>query len=389
MNPDQFDDLVIWHLRDTAPREAPARVLDAALDRMADTPQRGAGWGLGRFGGMLAAAAVLLLAVVVGMQVGGLISPVGHDPSPTPTGVPSESDQPSPTVAPSDTPSQTDAPSDTPTESPAAGDGLLLRVVTLGGPTDPASLLPGATVTEDGTVIWRPVGTTDFEGYLTRRLTADGLAQLRDIAFSDGYLDTDATYELEPLPGAEPPGRGGFAHTFTIGEGADRVVVTSVGWFGDVEEETYYQPSPERRALDELARALRDPESLLGEDAWEGPPTAYEADEYLLVLTPYRDTPPYGNPDIAQVPLSLDGSLEDFGAAYGEIQPLARCGLRSQDEAAAIVEALTDLGVGETNSVGMDRATVASLDWADGNGVVDLWLLPRMPGEYPGCDARP
>jgi hypothetical protein len=385
MNRDRFDDLVTLHLRTTAPREAPARVLDATLDRIARTPQGRAGWRLGRLGGVLAAAAVLILAVVVGMQVGDMIGPVGDDPSVSPTVPPTQSVRPSATVAPSATPSPSMA-----TEPPEAGDELLLRVVTLGGgPTDPVSTLPGTTVTADGTVIWRPVSTFEFAGYRTRRLTAEGLAELRAMAFRDGLLDADATHDLEPLPGAEPPGRGVAAHTFTVGEGADQVVVTSVAWLGDEEEAAYYQPDPERRALDELAGQLRDPESLLGEDVWEGPATAYEAEEYLLVLTPYRDAPPYGNPDIAQVPLPMDGSPEEFGVAYGAIQPMARCGPVGRDEGAAIVEALTTLGVSETNSVGLDRATVASLDWADGDGTVDLWLLPRMPGEYPDCDALP
>jgi hypothetical protein len=153
----------------------------------------------------------------------------------------------------------------------------------------------------------------------------------------------------------------------------------------------YYEPDPERRALDELASQLRDPESLLGEDAWDGPATTYEADEYLLVLTAYRDVPPYGNPDISQVTLPTDEAPDEFGDAYGAgvEPPNARCDVLSRDEAAAIVDALTTLGVSEENSVGMDRATGASLDWAEGGGVVDLYLLPRMPGEYPGCDAQP
>jgi hypothetical protein len=386
MNRDQLDDLVAGHLRATAPHAAPARVLDATLDRIADTPQRGSGWRLGRAGGLLAAAAVVALAVFAGTQLAGLVDgPVGTDPSISPSAAASGSVAPSPSAAPSATP-----PPPVATEPAVSGDALLLRVVSLGGPTDPASMLPGTVVTEDGTVIWRPVSTTFFAGYLTRRLTDDGLAELRSIVFGDGLLDADATHQLQPLPDAEPPGRGGFEHTFTVGEGADEVVVTSVGWLGDEEEAAYYEPSPERRALDQLANALRDPESLLGEDAWGGPAVAYEADEYLLVLTAYRDVPPYGNPDVSQVPLPLDGSLEEFGEAYGNVQPpTARCGVVSRDEAGAIVEALTTLGVAEENSVGMDRATAASLDWADGNGTVDLWLLPRMPGDYPDCDASP
>lgn len=382
---DQFDDLVAGHLRATAPREAPARVLDATLDRIASTPQGGAGWRLGRIGGLLAAAAVVVLAVVAGTQLGGLLDgPIGSDPSASPS-APMDSAPASPSAEPTATP-----PPPVATEPATSGDALLLRVVTLGGPTDPASMLPGITVTADGTVIWRPVSTTFFEGYLTRRLTTDGLAELRELAFGDGLLDADATHELEPLPGAEPPGRGGFAHTFTVGEGADRVVVTSVGWLGDEEEAAYYEPSPERRALDELANGLRDPEALLSEDAWEGPAATYEAEDYLLVLTAYRDVPPFGNPDVSQVPLPIDGAPDEFGEAYGDVQsPPARCAVIGRDDAAAVVEALTTLGVADENSVGMDRATAASLDWADGNGTVDLWLLPRMPGEYPDCDASP
>lgn len=390
MSRDQFDDLVTGHLRATAPREAPAGVLDAALDRIARTPQRGAGWHAGRVGGLLVAAAAVVLAVIVGTQFAGLVDgPVGTDPSASPSATPTETQQPSSTEAPRATPSPSPSPSPV-TEPPGAGGELLLRVVTLGGPIDAASMLPAATLTADGTLIWRPVSTTAFAGYLERRLTADGLAELREIIFGDGLLDADATHELEPLPDVEPPGRGGFEHTFTVGEGTDQVVVTSVGWLGDEEEATYYEPDPDRRALDQLAQQLRDPESLLDEDAWEGPATTYEADEYLLVLAADRAVPPYGNPDVSEVPLPFDGSLETFGVSYSDgVQPAARCGVVSRDEAAAIVQALSELGVGDDNSVGMDRATVASLDWADGNGTVDLSLLPRMPGEYPDCDARP
>src|SRR5690606_8973293 len=247
MSRDQFDDLVTGHLRATAPRGAPPRVLEATLDRITSTPQRGAGWRMGRVGGLLAAAAVIVLAVVAGTQLGGLINgPVGNDPTASPSVAPSVA--PSASVAPS--PSASAAPSSTPppvaSEPATAGDELVLRVVTLGGPTDPASMLPGFTLTADGTAIWRPVSTTFFAGYLSRELTPEGLAELREIMFGDGLLDADATHELEPLPDAEPPGRGGFAHTFTVGEGSDRVVVTSVGWLGDEEEAQYYEPAPER-----------------------------------------------------------------------------------------------------------------------------------------------
>lgn len=402
MSPDQFDSLVARHLEEAAPRETPSRVLDGALDRIAHTPQRGSGWHLGRVGGLLAAAAVILLAVVVGTQFAGVVNrPVGADPSPSaaPSAIPAASASPSASVGPTVTASPSAAPSSAaPSPSPAASepavadDGLLVRVVTSGGgPTDPASLLPTATVMADGTVIWRPFDPmTDFTGFVTRKLTPAGLEELRQHIFADGLLDADAAYELEPLPGAQPPGRGVAVHVFTVGGAADEVVVTSVGWLGDEEEATYYQPAPEREALDALAQRMRDPESLVGESAWEAPASAYRAPDYQLVLYPARDVPPYGNPDIAEVPIGFAGPVDEFGAQAGDPRPpLARCGVVSQEEAAEIVEALTALGVAETNSVAMDRATFASLDWAEGSGIVDLYLLPRMPDGYPECEDQP
>ena len=63
-----------------------------------------------------------------------------------------------------------------------------------------------------------------------------------------------------------------------------------------------------------------------------------------------------------------------------------RCGAISRDEAAQVIDALAGLGFEQT---GLDRATTGSLDWADGNGAVDLFLLPRMPDAYPECGDQP
>ena len=398
MSPDQFDDLVTRHLERTAPREAPARVLGRALDRIAETPQRGSGWHIGRAGGLLAAAAVILLAVVAGTQLAGLINrPVGADPSPSPSVLQSPSVAPVTSTSPSAEPAPA-SPSASPSAAvateppPVAADGLLLRVVSGGGgPIDPASLLPHTTLMADGTLIWRPFDEmSDFNGFVTRKLTPDGLEEMRQHVFAGGLLDADATHELEPLPDAVPPGRGVGAHIFTVGEDADRVVVRSVDWLGDEEEATYYQPAPERQALDALARELRDPESLVSDGAWEGPAAPYEAEDYLLVLSPYRDTTPYGNPDIAEVPIGFDGPVDEFGVEAGDPRPLlTRCGIVDRARATDVVEALTALGVSDGNSVGLDRASFASLDWAAGSGVVDLFLLPRMPDGYPECEDQP
>ena len=400
MNPqDRFDDLLTQRLRTDAPAEAPSHLLGRTMERIDATPQGGRGWLTGPAGKLLAAAAVVILAVLVGTQLGGLVDrPVGDDPSLSPSVLPSDSSQPTATVAPSTSaaPSASTAPSASPatpepTESPVAVDDLLLRVVSGGGgPIDPASLLPWATLMADGTMIWQPESRTAINGFMTRRLTPSGVAELREHIFGGDLLDASATHELEPQPGVEPPGRGVSLHTFTVGNGADQVVVTSVQWLGEEEESTYYQPDADREQLDALARQLRDPESLVAADAWADAAAPYEAADYQLVLTAYRDVPPYGNPDASAVPFPFEGPLDEFGAESGDPRPPpTRCGVISRAEAAQIVDAVTAMGSAITNSVGLDRPTLVSLDWAAGNGTVDVYLLPRMPDGFPECEDQP
>jgi len=378
MTRDQFDDLVTRHLEHTAPREAPGRVLDRALDRIAQTPQRKSGWHLGRAANLLAAAAVLVIAIVAGTQLAGTINrPVATSQTP----LPSATGTPAPSSAP---PSATVAPS--PSPSDAEVNELLLRIVAGGGgPSSPVDHVPWVSIMDDGTVVWSPAPTLpEAETLLVRRLTPDGLADLTAIIFDSGLLSESATHQLERRPGApEPPGRGVLVYQFTSGIGDDLETITSVQWLGDEEEETYYQSSPQRRALDELARALRDPESLVDADAWEGPAEPYVAADYLLVLMPRRDSPPYGNPDVADLPLAYDGPIEEFGVdAASPGESITRCGVVTREEAAGIV-AVFDAG--DFGEVGMDRATTGGLDWVDGNGTVDVFLIPRMQDGHPDC----
>jgi len=382
---DRFDDLLGERLRSDAPREAPGRVLDATMSRIADTPQRGGGWLARPAGRLLAAAAVLLLAVVAGTQLAGLVGrPVGDDPSPSPSVAPSASPAASPSAS-ATVPSA--SASAEPSASAVADDALMLRVVFGGGgPTYPSDSVPWLTLMGDGTLIWQPVPPGAESASLVRRtLTEQGLADLREHIFGAGLLDASATHELEPLPGANPPGRGVGVYMFTADDGDDQVVVRSLQWLGDEEEATYYQPAPEREELDALAQRLRDPESLLGADAWTGPAEPYEGTEYQLLLTPYRDVPPYDTADASEIPWPFDGPLDEFGEVSGSQPPVTRCGGLSRDEAAAIIDALAALGY---EQIGLDLATVGSLDWAEGNGRVDLTILPLMPDGYPPCDAE-
>jgi hypothetical protein len=157
-----------------------------------------------------------------------------------------------------------------------------------------------------------------------------------------------------------------------------------VEWLGDEEEATYYEPSPEREALDALARALRDPESMLGDDAWAAPAEPFVGADYQLVLIPYRDAPPYGNPDIADMGLAYDGPIDEFGEAAGaQGEVVTRCGVITRAEAASIVEVLAAADFG---AVGLSMQTSGGIDWAEGNGTIDLFMLPRMPDGFPECE---
>ncbi len=108
---DRFDDLLTERLRADAPREAPSRLLDATMSRIADTPQRGRRRLGGPAGRLFATAAVLLLAVLAGTQLAGLIGrPAGTGPSPSASVVPSASATPS-----SPTPAASSSPATAPT----------------------------------------------------------------------------------------------------------------------------------------------------------------------------------------------------------------------------------------------------------------------------------
>jgi len=328
-----------------------------------------------------AVAVVLVAAVAAVTQLAG--RPAGGDPSPdaSATTAPSAS-VPGSSVGDSAAPSATAAPS----EAADAGE-LVLRLKFLGGTYFGPDVMPEFTLTADGTVVWLPnPASGELPGLLTRQLTADGLAEIRGRIFAGGLLDETATHELERRPDAgEPPGHGVGIYTFTADDGeGEAVVVTSVQWLGEEEESTYYQPAPEREALDALAQQLRDPESLVSDDAWVDTAAAYEATDYQLVLRLMPNFPPYDTTDASEIPWPVDGPLNEFGEQSGQVTE-ARCGTITAEEAGPIVEAIEASG----SPAGMAMVTTASLDWAESNGVVDVFLIPRMPDGYAECTDLP
>ncbi|MEP6680709.1 MAG: hypothetical protein ABJB65_04450, partial [Chloroflexota bacterium] len=131
---DRFDELLTERLRADAPREAPDRLLDATMSRIAETPQRGRRR-LGRPAvTLLAVAAVLLLAVLAGAQLAGVIErQIGTGPSPSAPVVPSGSTEPSPSAAPTPTPLA--SPTATPTARPATSSSATFNVLPAQQPT--------------------------------------------------------------------------------------------------------------------------------------------------------------------------------------------------------------------------------------------------------------
>lgn len=376
---DEFDDLVAARLRDTAPREAPAHLMDSLLARVSSTPQRrrGAlGWLNSPVARLAVAAAVLAAAVVAGIQFGGLLDrPIGADGSPSP----SASIQPSP--EPSDSAATTPQPSGDASATPVAGDPseLVLRLDTICDVSPPQSI-PRISVMGDGTVIWYSLADEAAQ-IMTRRLTPDGLAELTDYLFSGGLFSASAEYEPVQRPGTpEPPGHGACLHTYTADDGA--IVVRSTSWFGEPEESTYYEPAPERQALDQLASELLDPESLVADDAWSGAAAAYEGTEYQLLLHAVRDNfiPSTGSPDASEVPWPFEVPLDQFGQAGSD--ETYRCGNISREAALAIVDAVANPDA-EHPVVG--PPFYASIEWAEGNGWAEVNMVPLMPDGYPEC----
>ena len=385
---DGFDELIAARLRAAAPQEAPTHLMDTLSDRLADTPQRGSpafAWMVTTPVRMAMAAVMLLLAVVAGLGVAVVLDrQTGADPSLVTSPSAEPSAEPSATAPAESASAQASSEASAtpePSASPVAGDPeeLVLRLVTVCD-TGATQEIPRMQLMADGTVIWYSLAEEPAQ-ITTRVLTADGLTEMREVIFSSGYLDESATYEPERKAGTpEPPGHGACVHSWTAEDGA--VVVRSTSWFGQEEESTYYEPAPERQGLDRLASALASPESLVAEDAWTGPESAYEGTEYQLLLHAVRDSdvPSTGSPDASEVPWPFDGPLDEFGEpGFNETY---RCGNISRDEAMAIVDALIQP---DAEHPILTAPYYFSLEWAEGNGWAEVNMVPLMPDGFPPC----
>jgi hypothetical protein len=251
---DDFDQTLAAWLRREAPPQAPDRVLDAALERVAAQSQQ-RGWLQSLMRGnqvttlirVAAVAAVVAFAAFIGYQLSNLPPDVGASPSPSVEANPSQTGLPSASASPS--------------TDPAAG-GLVLRLWSGGE----AGRVHSVTVLEDGHII-----TTSDEGAtpLERRLTASGVQLLRDELDATGLTFlASADYMPVAKPGTEEPGMGGAGPALEVGLPDGGTAVISWVFFNDIDHRYDLEPQPEAEALEALYARLTTFDEWLPANAW-------------------------------------------------------------------------------------------------------------------------
>jgi hypothetical protein len=225
--------------------------------------------------------------------------------------------------------------------------------------------------------------------WTTQSLTAAGLDQIAQEVLAAPLLQVSADYPSQPIQSGDPTQIPiGIIHslwTFTVGEGADAVVVTSAGWLGDEFEAQYFAPSPERKELDRLANLLVTIPDWVTSDGWTTASwTPFEAASYLLWVTVWPAPIPDGLPSVVGATWPFDGPIEEFGElVVTDLEHLStgRCGYLDPAQATDIAGTLSNAGV-DPNDTRPDVVT-------DG-GWVGLYLTPRTLDGFPTCaDAAP
>lgn len=364
---ESFDRTLETWLRRQAPREAPDRVLDAALERVQVEPQR-RGWLERVFGGTTmtnmirtaAAAVVIAIAGVVGLQLVNPPDDIGPSPIPSPSAAPSESTAPSPTAS----------------GEPSAA-ALVVQLLG-GGEAGPVHLV---TVLDDGRLI-----TSDPNGVaapMERRLTPAGIQLVRDEMAATGLTDTSANYGPVANPGVEPPGFGGAGPRLEVGQpGGDPVVIN---WylFADTEQD-FFQPQPEAETLEALLVRLTTMEAWLPTAAWtDANAVPHVPDGYRMTIS----SSPWGlsvddlPADVATVAWPLDVDMANFGELLNPAPDEIRCGLVDGQEGTAVIESLQ--AAGATPQVGTYLSF--GLGARGPNRHVTITLAPILPFDESSC----
>lgn len=234
----------------------------------------------------------------------------------------------------------------------------------------PPLVPPLLTVTTDREVVM--ASQPSDGGWRTGRLTPAAFGDLMALLDHPALAESARYVPVRRPEAGEPPGHGLCVFEFTFGPPEDRVQVTSVSWFGDEEEAMFYEPSPERKALDELAQRLQEP-GLLTDAAWESPPGTYEADAFLAWIQTDAGPSPPGVP--AADDLDVLGDLSTFGVPAS----IGRCGYLDRDEVEELAEAFAG------SEAPLDPLAVSYLTAAAEPGPASIIVSPIMPDAYPTC----
>jgi hypothetical protein len=350
---DDFDQTLSAWLRDRAPAQAPDRVLDAALGRVAVQSQQH-GWVARVTGGTrmptllraAAAVAVVVVAGLIGYEFATLNASVGPSlaPSPSPT-TPVVSPSPVPTLSP------VDSQSGIPVASEGTSVALLLRLQ-MGTELGPVHVL---TVLDDGRAITtRDEGATREE----RVLSPAGIQLIRAELNATGLTDKSAQYLPVANPGKNPPGYAGATNLDVVLPGGEAV---RVAWylFPDTAAD-YYKPQPEAEVLDALKERLATLEEWLPANAWtEAASRPYAPTQYRIYVSSY----PWGGA-LNQLPVetvTVIWPLIDGVDVYGDVVQLvarkrgdadssAHCRIATVAEGAAVIEALEAAGAAPSST---------------------------------------
>jgi hypothetical protein len=334
-------------------------------------------------------------AILVGLAATNIIPFAGSSPSLSPSGA-----APSASIDPTVAPSISAAPSPSQDTPYAACDDLdetvplALRVEKIGH-TGREWVI---SVYEDGHVLtpgltWgdRAGDANDGAWMLARRLTPEGIAQLREAVMATGLFGVSGSYNPVPLPNVEPPGRGGSGYAITLASGADAVAVSWTSMFPD--DALYYEQSPERERLDLLGAKMMVFETWLPDDAWaERDPCTVQALRFRV----YIDAQPYGGaaselpPDISVVPWPLGGEILSWGADVGYQLPdepyhVERCGIIPRTDAGPLVDEFRDAGAVDpfTFATTLDAGPYIGLELGDraSNRIIQIFVQPLLPDD--------
>lgn len=329
-------------------------------------------------------AVVIIIAIAVGLAVAVLAGLPGGQPSLTVEPSALASAEPSPTPEPT---------SALGCESVNESGTLTLRVESIGelGPTwvisiydDGRVLTPGLTPDEPSDEAWMIVG----------QLTDAGMERLVDEVIDTGLFETSALYAPIPLPGVEPPGRGGSGYWITVARESEEIVVIWTSVFAD--DASFYEPSPEREELDALAAHLVDFASWLPAVEWASTePCVYQAQRFLILVEAQAwggslDDLPV---DIAGIDWPLGGDTldwgEDLGLDHQDPGYVARCEEVSREDTETLAEGLQSFGAEGSLDAGLDAHSSIEFRLGDraGTRVVSVYLKPLLPDES-GCTGQ-